>query len=1161
MVSTQGKRKKTTDMPDSPPKRVTRARAAKAPEDAPAKPKTTKVTTASSKAAAEKRKAAVLVKAEAPAKTTKRKTRADDEAAKHIEDLEAPTVEEQEPEEEQESKQANAKGRPKKVPAAATKKVEVVDADAPKTRGRSTKATASTTSAKSEAPKPRGRAKKAPESKSEAVEAEEQTEETPPEPAKKSTRGRPAAASQAAANVSKPAPAASKKRVKFEEANDKENIPMEKAGTKKSAMKPTGLNAKPLRKPVVARVTTRGRKAAQPSKTSSEMPMQNEATPLSPKKINQVAKSDPISEDELAGEKTPVRALSMSPAKRPLSPIKDIGSVSRLNFDQHMVPSSPAKEAPTNVLASPARRPPPSPFKDALKASPKRLDLGTSLAQPLLQSSHTPKKGSLLQESPKRGGLSDSVTRPVLLPSKSPQKASLLQSPARRPMGSPTKVFDLGRVSPELMDVQVPTSPTKASPRKVPTFSLETAVSSPFRAAKSPEQRSKVHIMTDEERNADTAEVPSSPIRPREPEKLEDITNFERTAQGSNGRVDTSVVSNDNLFSSAQVESTHDSDNVSEDTDSPQPTGAFLGPAFSIGSSSLHRISMASESSEDELASPQKIYEITPLKRQGISAKDFDTPAVIGSEGVPHSSAADLPFSPLADQLSGWKATSPEKQSRPRQARGMFSLGGERMSPAVEVPTPTVSNVSPAKVSFFEDEMAITNGQDETSFIESAETNDNDSAMFKVSIDSAASEEYGDENAAPTDTKACVSEQEADKTITCTPAKVFTPAKVISRPGEIYTVSKVPLRPSAEESPLNVPRQRSRSLGGPLTTVNQLQVARDEEGLVEQPATPALAASLPPQTPSSGMKLDAETPGRTVRKGVKPDVLKGAVVHVDVHTTEGADASGIFVDLLTQMGARCVKQWHWNPRASFGGSAKGTASPQGGSPDAGASKIGITHVVYKDGGKRTLEKIRSANGEVHGVGVGWVLDCEREDKWLDEADYAIDTSLFPRGGGRRRKSMEPRALANLNGSLVTASDSETSPKSPDMSPTKEFLTFDTPASRRDTFVIEPAQAQVVSDVAAPSTPGGISANDETLEERSAYGSPTTPYYLSKGAKLMQQTCPPKQMAPMGLFPVSGNIEDQPDETVRRRLIEARRKSLQWSSRIRSPLGRTVSYGK
>jgi hypothetical protein len=64
------------------------------------------------------------------------------------------------------------------------------------------------------------------------------------------------------------------------------------------------------------------------------------------------------------------------------------------------------------------------------------------------------------------------------------------------------------------------------------------------------------------------------------------------------------------------------------------------------------------------------------------------------------------------------------------------------------------------------------------------------------------------------------------------------------------------------------------------------------------------------------------------------------------------------------MGARCVKEWRWNPRSSV----------HGGDDLAAMSKIGITHVVYKDGGKRTLEKVRDAKGEVTCVGVRWVLE-------------------------------------------------------------------------------------------------------------------------------------------------------------------------------------------
>jgi hypothetical protein len=178
--------------------------------------------------------------------------------------------------------------------------------------------------------------------------------------------------------------------------------------------------------------------------------------------------------------------------------------------------------------------------------------------------------------------------------------------------------------------------------------------------------------------------------------------------------------------------------------------------------------------------------------------------------------------------------------------------------------------------------------------------------------------------------------------------------------------------------------------------------------------------------------------------------------------------------------------------------------------------------------------------------------CESQNKWLDEAEYAVDTSTIPRGGHNRRKSMEPKALANLNGNLVPA---ETPMKNTDsdISPVKEFLIFSA-ASRRDSIRVERISSE--SPPQAPQTPTpNVAFNfDGEDEDMTNWGSPTTPYYLSKGAKLIQQTCPPKQTGQL-LFPLSGRIEDQPDENVRMRLLEARRKSLQFAPKIGSPLGR------
>ena len=133
-------------------------------------------------------------------------------------------------------------------------------------------------------------------------------------------------------------------------------------------------------------------------------------------------------------------------------------------------------------------------------------------------------------------------------------------------------------------------------------------------------------------------------------------------------------------------------------------------------------------------------------------------------------------------------------------------------------------------------------------------------------------------------------------------------------------------------------------------------------------------------------------------------------------------------------------------------------------------------------------------------------------------------------------------LANINGNLMPA---QTPIKqAAELSPTKEFLTFDTPASRRESFAIQSR---------APATP---TEQDKMNTFGDSPLSPNTPYYLSKGAQLVQQTCPPKQSQEL-LFPISGNIDDQPDEAVRQRLLAARRKSLQWVPKVSSPLGRQL----
>ena len=80
--------------------------------------------------------------------------------------------------------------------------------------------------------------------------------------------------------------------------------------------------------------------------------------------------------------------------------------------------------------------------------------------------------------------------------------------------------------------------------------------------------------------------------------------------------------------------------------------------------------------------------------------------------------------------------------------------------------------------------------------------------------------------------------------------------------------------------------------------------------------------------------------------------LRGVVAFVDVKTADGDDASAPFAESLKSLGAKVVKQWGWNGEE--------------------LDKIGITHVIFKQGGPRTLSKVKMAKGLVKCVGLGWI---------------------------------------------------------------------------------------------------------------------------------------------------------------------------------------------
>lgn len=189
-----------------------------------------------------------------------------------------------------------------------------------------------------------------------------------------------------------------------------------------------------------------------------------------------------------------------------------------------------------------------------------------------------------------------------------------------------------------------------------------------------------------------------------------------------------------------------------------------------------------------------------------------------------------------------------------------------------------------------------------------------------------------------------------------------------------------------------------------------------------------------------------------------------------------------------------------------------------------------------------------------------IFSCERENQWLDETPYAVDSSIIPRGGAKRRKSMEPRALSNVNGTLVRIPESPAPSASgrrsgADQGAVDGFRKI-TPPTHQQEAPSTPTRQSSTDDYQFPATPGYNFANLDAIGM-----SPATPHFLSNRSKLVQQSCPPKQ-SNRGLFPgakPSNILEDEEDDDLRRkqrfRMEAARRKSLVHKPAVASPLRR------
>ncbi|PGH12475.1 hypothetical protein AJ79_04219 [Helicocarpus griseus UAMH5409] len=1082
---------------------------------------------------------------------------------------------------------------------------------------------------------------------------------------------------------------------------DKENkpIPSPTATEPKNKIQ-MGVKDKPVRK---GAATPEGQKPTGGSKEEKKK------EPLSPKKATQVARSgssassrDSADDDESGSPRPRIPRHSGSPTKRDPprsfdSPVKKIDFTSPVkpssqhpslfhgapNEQQQFFPRSVPATIPADsiMLASPARRLPPSPLKESLRDSPRRAQL-----QPAALLSRTevadPRENSPLKTSPKKGKLGAAFPQRQFNPTATPSKTkmTLLQSPAKRPL-SPIKSLPSrntgvppSREAPserteETIPYHVRPSPStekqqesitksteqdiKKEPETDDVFTdgpldVEMSVLEDDQPSTAPGENVCSPVVQEETGEEPPAEAPTYELDDPLTSAVEDVYSpVVEEEDGSESPMKTPAYEIDDPFIITEANSIPTSpvnryEIVNPDTSVSSirsyqgiPPAAPSPPVFTASKPSqfVYRDDVVEDSEDEQMAdaSPTK-FNVAPSRRKTI----FGAQATSSVEDEHQKHEESLGFTPLAQNLSQWDSISPVKRRSSRvQSRGIFSpqKRSEPIEKATEdavkdnglenEPQPRSARQSLASITsmptFFEDAMSVRQRDSVVSGISPSELDETDQEIHDDNVDEPTAncnagpepaiyedmedegEAYGDENAVPAKSTAPIdprlfdetpNEETIEKENSIPLPMSVTPIRSRVFPRTVHTVSKVPLRPDGDGSTLKIPRKRTRSLSSsprksttPCLRNNRspLRVSPRKERVALKPTAEDIVESepeseLPDETPvkystSTWPKSAGNSPTKSSKKPNPKDeqVLQGAVVFADVHTAEGADASGIFVELLTQMGARCVKSWSWNPRTSL--------SPVDG-VDPKESKVGITHVVFKDGGVRTLEKVREANGLVKCVGVSWVLDCERKGKWLDESDYGVDVSLVPRGGQKRRKSMEPRALSNMNGSIIKL-DSSTSSNGgrrsgADRETFQELMRVSPfpSSSRRDSMEWErassPSQPEPQRHFAIQSTPTNPSRIADFLPgsgvespttpdfnyafdfDGASAPSPITPYYPSQGSKLVQQTCPPKQLR-QGLFDDQGRGDSQLSEGLKIRLEAARRKSLVWKPKVGSPL--------
>ncbi|PTB55464.1 hypothetical protein M431DRAFT_84057 [Trichoderma harzianum CBS 226.95] len=892
---------------------------------------------------------------------------------------------------------------------------------------------------------------------------------------------------------------------------------------------------------------------------------------------------------------SPPRDTIKSPAKRMAMSLP--GSTLKLSNDS----SSQTPFKPSTLLQSAAKRPQ-SPTKPFIFSAQKEQP-GQSAAKP-----------SMLQSPAKRAmpGLRSRVDAQPELPT---LDESPLKTPSRPPKSSRFVVEE------ELYEDDDASSPF-TGPIEIPQFSLRQSPELPSEldfalteegAEVEAEVEAELVAELEAELDAETGEATEEEVEVEEEPEAEAEDNDEEEPQPATETAETAeTLSADEEEDDAVEDSiivatgedqaedeeapAEDDDAESEDTmvlddleeeveepvePSPKAEPQTANHFYQLRQKDLdpcNDLSSASESEDDTLpferitAAPSVSGERTPRTRASRSS-------------LRQSRRSNLGFTPLSNQLGSWSAASPvknahssaeelqpehdedeslereiESSNQDSPMKNSFP-SGEMASMQPEVATlpemeTAVESIEQISEEITEEDMALAQETNEMSLTDSKEGDDvsNSRHSFDDSL-SDASQEYRDENQVPVESPTLSSQPQA--------APPVTP---VSRPRtrSFNTTTKIPLKPADNSTPSPLkkksfsasraaPKRPSQpKRGAPVLSYAEKPRRRSSRNFSTIAEEPEQSANVEePSTPTAKMDMWASigTPGRTPRKDLNPNLLRGAIVFVDVHTIEGADASGIFVELLTQMGARCPQKWNWNPSNSSNGES---------------TRVGITHVVFKDGSKRTLEKVREAKGVVQCVGVSWVLDCERDNQWLDESPYNIDTSSVPRGGARRRKSMEPKSISNQNGSAVDGSSKgrresapAASPKTPNRRQSSIWIHTPSDGDEEEqkeeediewsNLILTPVPKTPAPETImnyAMETPSNLDDEEDNDDENAA---------SLRREELLTRTCPPRAQKFVELG--GGILSKTQDDHVLQRLMAARRKSLQFAPKVGSPLAK------